>query len=82
MIFSIRDIAAQEEICFNYMGMYSGDEDGDDDGDGDDEYKEDRKEVAENEEKEGRKDPVYVPCECGAANCKGEVFLYWKPDEF
>ena len=62
IVFSNKDIASYEEICFNYMGSYSEDE-GDDDNE------------CENEDEvhgEKRKDAVYRPCMYGAKKCKGE----------
>ncbi|CCM00400.1 uncharacterized protein FIBRA_02430 [Fibroporia radiculosa] len=56
-IFSLRDIAAGEELCFSYFG--TGDDEVDD----------------QDEESRIYNDAVYVPCQCGAAQCRGNM---WK----
>lgn len=58
MVFSIRDIEAGEEICFNYRG----------------EYLEDEPDEGEEQETDKRSDPVYAICRCGAKNCTGKLF--------
>ncbi|KXN85111.1 Histone-lysine N-methyltransferase, H3 lysine-9 specific [Leucoagaricus sp. SymC.cos] len=67
VVFSTRDIAPHEEICFNYMGKYLEDEETEDENEDEDEK--------EQTAGEKRKDPVYIRCRCGARNCTGEVFL-------
>jgi len=64
VVFSIRDIDPDEEICFNYQGTYPGDDDDDDD---------DESDVHEDSEKP--KDNIYKKCLCGAKDCKGVMKL-------
>ena len=59
VVFSIRDIEPDEEICFNYQGRYPGDED-------DDDTQEEEIDV------DIPKDKIYQKCECGAPNCRGK----------
>lgn len=68
MVFSIRDIEPDEEICFNYQGIYPGDED-------------DEEEPPE-EENDEPKDKIYTKCLCGAKSCRGDVefFTSWGLD--
>jgi len=70
-IFSRRDIEPNEEICFNYQGVYPGDGDDDEEGDDDDT----QGAVGSDARSEGGvKDRIYEKCMCGAANCTGVMF--------
>jgi SET domain-containing protein len=62
VVFSIRDIEPDAEICFNYQGTYPGEED-------EDEEDESRPE----EDNDEPKDKIYTKCLCGARNCRGDV---------
>ncbi len=64
VVFSNRDIDPDEEICFNYQGIYPGDDDDDDE-----------TEVHEDDEKP--KDNIYKKCLCGTKDCKGIVTLFF-----
>ena len=63
MVFSIRDIEPDAEICFNYQGIYPGEEDEEDESPPDDDSDE-------------PKDKIYTKCLCGAKNCRGNVSNY------
>lgn len=58
VVFSIRDIEPDAEICFNYQGIYPGEEDDED-------------ESLQDEESDEPKDKIYTKCLCGAENCRG-----------
>ncbi|KAF8965469.1 hypothetical protein BDZ97DRAFT_783615 [Flammula alnicola] len=64
VIFSRRDIEANEEICFNYQGRYPG-EDDDEEGD----VADDGASTADE-----KQDLIYMRCMCGAKNCTGVMF--------
>lgn len=70
MIFSLRDIEANEEICFNYQGDYPGDDDESRDGDENDEEGEGPSMAAE------VRDSIYQKCRCGARNCTGMFLIH------
>lgn len=55
-IFTLRDVAPGEELCFSYFGRPDGDE--------------------EEEEEPPAKyhDAVYIPCQCGARNCRQRMW--------
>ncbi|KAI0958679.1 hypothetical protein AcV7_004427 [Taiwanofungus camphoratus] len=59
-IFTLRDVAPEEELCFSYFGNVD-----DDDGDADDDYE---------AESRNFNDAVHVPCQCGTARCKGKMW--------
>ncbi|KJA17689.1 hypothetical protein HYPSUDRAFT_146188 [Hypholoma sublateritium FD-334 SS-4] len=71
VIFSLRDIEANEEICFNYQGDYPGDDDESRDGEGNEEGKEEGPSMAAE-----ARDSIYQKCRCGARNCTGMFFIY------
>jgi len=59
VVFSITDIEPSQEICFNYQGIYPGDED------------DDENEMQDDDDGQP-KDKIYTKCLCGAKNCRGE----------
>ncbi|OBZ68122.1 Histone-lysine N-methyltransferase, H3 lysine-9 specific [Grifola frondosa] len=59
-IFTKRDVEPYEELCFSYFGDPDEDED-----------------EAESSQESPNKvnDAVYAPCQCGAANCRGKMWI-------
>lgn len=80
MIFSLRDIEANEEICFNYQGDYPGDEDESKDVERNGEEREEGEEKGLSMAAEAR-DSIYQKCRCGARNCTGMFSIYYLVDD-
>ncbi|EPQ57399.1 SET domain-containing protein, partial [Gloeophyllum trabeum ATCC 11539] len=59
-VFTRRDVEAYEELCFSYTGPPDEDEV--------------LQEEATGPSMPDHDDAIYVPCKCGARNCKGRMF--------